>query len=89
MRLLTYTLADELGPEIRVNAIHPGLVDTAMVNEDVPILGTEAGEAYRETIPAKRFAEPEEIADAIAFLASPQAEYITGHVLRVDGGLGM
>lgn len=88
IRLLTYSLAAELGPEgIRVNAIHPGLVDTAMTTEDVPILGTDAGEGYRQTIPSRRFAEPEDIADAALYLASDMADYVNGESLVVDGGM--
>jgi len=88
IRLLTYALADELGPEgVRVNAIHPGLVETAMTTDDVPILGTETGEGYRQTIPSRRFADPEDIADAALYLASDMADYVNGESLVVDGGM--
>ena len=88
IRLLTYSLADELGPEgVRVNAIHPGLVETAMTTDDVPILGTEAGEGYLQTIPSRRFAQPEDIADAALYLASEMADYVNGESLVVDGGM--
>lgn len=86
---LTYSLADRFGSEgIRVNAIMPGLIDTAMTNEDVPIVGTERGDAYaRESIPMDRFGEPEEIADAALFLASDQSSYVNGESIVVDGGI--
>jgi hypothetical protein len=49
---MTYAVADALGPDgVRVNAIHPGLIETSMTTEDVPILGTETGDAYLETDP--------------------------------------
>ncbi|WP_433630453.1 SDR family oxidoreductase [Halomicrococcus sp. NG-SE-24] len=88
VRLLTYSLAAELGPEgVRVNAIHPGLIDTAMTTEDVPILGTEAGEGYMQTIPSRRFGQPEDVADAALYLASDMADYVNGESLVVDGGM--
>jgi len=88
VRLLTYALADELGPEgVRVNAIHPGIIDTAMTAEDVPLVGGETGEALVEEIPGGRFGEPEDVADAALYLASDLAEYVTGESLVVDGGL--
>ncbi|MFT4881279.1 MAG: NAD(P)-dependent dehydrogenase (short-subunit alcohol dehydrogenase family) [Natronomonas sp.] len=88
VRLLTYSTADALGPEgIRVNAIHPGVIETAMTTEDVPIVGTEGGEAYLETIPSRRFGEPKDVADAALFLASDLSSYVNGESLVVDGGL--
>jgi len=85
---LTYALADRLGGEgIRVNAVMPGVVDTAMTTEDAPIVGTEAGEAYaRRSVPMGRFGAPEEVADAVLFLASDRASYVNGEALVVDGG---
>jgi NAD(P)-dependent dehydrogenase (short-subunit alcohol dehydrogenase family) len=88
VRLLTYALASELGPEgIRVNAIHPGLIETKMTTEDVPILGTEAGDEYMQTIPSRRAGQPEDVADAALFLASDMADYVNGESLVVDGGM--
>lgn len=88
IRLLTYSTADAVGPDgIRVNAIHPGVIETAMTTEDVPIVGTEEGDAYLETIPSRRFGEPEDVADAALFLASDLSSYVNGESLVVDGGM--
>ncbi|MDB9250451.1 SDR family oxidoreductase [Halorubrum ezzemoulense] len=88
VRLMTYALADELGPEnIRVNAIHPGAIETAMLKEDVEIVGTEAEEGYRQTIPLRRLGQPEDVADAALYLASDLASYVSGESLYVDGGM--
>jgi len=81
---LTKQQAVELGNlGIRVNAIAPGPVDTAMAKA----VHTPAIRAsYHDTIPLARYGTPEEIAAAIGFLCSPQAAYINGQVLAVDGG---
>jgi len=80
---LTKTLALELGPEgIRVNAVAPGWVETRMTET----FDERTREQIVDLNPLGRFAEPEEIADAVAFLVSPAADYINGHELRVDGG---
>ncbi len=81
---LTRQQAVELGNlGIRVNAIAPGPVDTAMAKA----VHTPAIRAsYHDTIPLGRYGTPEEIAAAIGFLCSPQAAYINGQVLAVDGG---
>ncbi|WP_435096021.1 SDR family oxidoreductase [Halarchaeum sp. P4] len=88
VRLLTYALAAELGPEgIRVNAIHPGIIQTEMTSEDVPLTGGETGAEFRETIPSRRFGRPDDVADAALYLASDMASYVNGESLVVDGGL--
>lgn len=87
VKLLTYSLADALGSEnIRVNAIHPGVTDTAMVNEDVPLIGTQSGEEYRESIPLGRFGQPQDVANVALFLASDLSGFVNGESIVVDGG---
>ncbi len=87
VRLLTYALADELGPfGIRVNNVNPGIMRTLMNVEDDPVIGTETGEGYLDMIPARRWGEPEEVADTCLYLASDLSSYFTGTSLIVDGG---
>lgn len=79
---LTHNLAKYYAPYIRVNAVAPGWVDTDMnKNLSLDYIKKECEDIY-----LKRFGKPEEIAKAIYFLASDNANYITGEVLRVDGG---
>ena len=70
---------------IRVNAVAPGFVRTAMTDALAP----EVKEKALENAALKRFAEAEDIAKAVLFLASEDASYITGHILSVNGGLYM
>lgn len=80
---LTKSLALELGREgVRVNAVAPGWVNTRMTEK----FSEETHDQIKSNNPLGRYAEPEEIADAVAFLASPAADYVNGHELRVDGG---
>ncbi|GGL44722.1 beta-ketoacyl-ACP reductase [Halarchaeum grantii] len=80
---LTKSLALELGREgVRVNAVAPGWVDTRMVEG----FSERTKEQIRDLNPFDRFAQPEEIADAVTFLATPASDYVNGHELRVDGG---
>jgi len=81
---LTKSLAREVASRgITVNAVAPGFVETDMT----AALSEEQRAFYTNVIPAGRVARPEEVAAAVAFLASPEAGYITGHVLHVNGGL--
>lgn len=83
---LARSIARELGGRgITANVVAPGFIETEMTSA----LPQERQDAYRAAIPAGRFARPEEVADAVSFLASPEAAYINGAVLPVDGGLGM
>lgn len=81
---LTRALAAELAPKnITVNAVAPGMIETEMSREVREL----AGDKILPYIMLNRYGRPEDIAAAVAFLASPDADYITGEVLRVDGGL--
>jgi len=83
MVALTRQLAIEYGPEVRVNAVLPGAILTRVWDEATP----ESTEATIARTAAKRMGEPEEVAAAVAFLASADASYITGTALLVDGGM--
>ena len=82
---LTKAAAIEAGPSnVRVNAVAPGPIDTVMLDR---IAGSaERIAAVAATIPAGRIGTPEEVADAIVFLASERASYISGQILGVNGG---
>ncbi len=88
------TLASELGEYgITVNNILPGFINTArienLINNKAEVSGNSKAEirkSMEDSIPAKRFGEPQEIADYAAFLCSPSGAYINGTSLRVDGG---
>ena len=71
---------------IRVNAVAPGLVRTVL-GEQVAALHPDAEAAILAAVPQGRWCEPEEIAEAVIFLCSPQAVHVTGQVLAIDGGL--
>lgn len=85
----TRAVAQEAGPYgVRANAVCPGFVDTPLT--DAYFAGSDDPEQAREQMeqqyPLRRLGEPEEVADAVAFLLSDSASYITGHDLVVDGG---
>ncbi|HNZ28061.1 MAG TPA: 3-oxoacyl-[acyl-carrier-protein] reductase [Spirochaetota bacterium] len=81
---LTKTLASEVAKRnITVNAVAPGFIDTDMTKA----VADKAREEFLSLIPMNKAGQPEDIAEAVAFLASDRAKYITGQVLVVDGGL--
>lgn len=81
---LTRTVAKELaGRSITVNAVAPGFIATEMT----AVLTEEIKAEIKKQVPLGRMGDPQDIADAVLFLASPAASFITGHVLTVDGGL--
>jgi 3-oxoacyl-[acyl-carrier protein] reductase len=69
---------------IRVNGVAPGVVDTPIAA--LVIHDPELAPQYLRTIPLRRFGQPEDVANAVAFLASPQSAYITGQTIVIDGG---
>lgn len=82
---LARALAAELGAKgITSNALSPGFFAT---ETNAKLIASPHGEAQRERCPAKRWADPSEIAGAALFLASPAASYVNGHTLTVDGGV--
>jgi 3-oxoacyl-[acyl-carrier protein] reductase len=81
---LTRTVAKELAPRnIQVNAIAPGYIETEMTRE----LPEKARAAFLENIPLRRGGTPEDVAHLVCFLASAEADYITGQCITIDGGL--
>ena len=81
---LTKTTAKELGSRnIRCNAVAPGFIQSKMTD----VLSDEVKKAYMDTIPLKRFGTALDIAKCVAFLVSPEAEYITGQIISVNGGM--
>lgn len=83
--LLAASLADALGPEgIRVNAVCPGLINTSLV-QNTPVVAAAVGQMSQRT-PLRRLGEPREVGDAVAWLASDYASFVTGVSLPVDGG---
>jgi 3-oxoacyl-[acyl-carrier protein] reductase len=79
---VTRSLAKELAPTVRVNCVAPGIVASDMT-ESAP---ADFVEQHRKETPLQRIGTPEDVAQAVAFLVSVKASFITGHVLIVDGG---
>jgi cyclopentanol dehydrogenase len=75
------------GDNIRVNSIHPGYVETPMLENEFSLLPPDAREVSLAMIPLHRFATPKEISTLVAFLASDDASYITGAEIVIDGGV--
>jgi 2-hydroxycyclohexanecarboxyl-CoA dehydrogenase len=89
---LTKTLARELAAKnIRLNVVCPGLTETGMLESFMQGAGNpeKLREAYRRAIPIGRLGKPDDIAGAVLFLASDDADFITGQTISVSGGLTM
>jgi 3-oxoacyl-[acyl-carrier protein] reductase len=83
---LTRAMAKELAARnVRVNAVAPGMIETDMSQ----VIRGIAGDQIKKAIPLKKIGQAEEVAAAVAFLASDDASYITGQILLVDGGLSL
>ena len=72
---------------VRVNSVHPGFVESRMLTDIVHRLGAPDTSPFADTVPLKRLATVDDIARAVAFLASDESSYMTGHAMVVDGGL--
>jgi len=83
---ITASAALEYGPSIRVNAVAPGMIRTALTAPLLSLLPHEQ-ERYERTTPVGRIGEPEDIADVVVFLCSDMARFITGQTVVVDGGM--
>lgn len=83
---LTKTIAKEYaGRGIRANAVAPGFIQTAMTD----VLSDEVKDQMKSAIPLRQFGTPEDVTNAVIFLASPESDYITGQVIHVNGGMYM
>lgn len=83
---LTKSVAKELAARgVTANAVAPGYIGTDMTS----VLSDKVKESMQAQIPAKRIGTPDDVADVVAFLCSDEARYVTGEVIRVDGGLAM
>ncbi len=83
---LTRAMAKEFAPRsVRVNAVAPGLIDTDLSKAVRGLIG----DRVKDIIPMKRIGTPDDVANVVTFLASDEAAYVTGQVLRVDGGFGL
>jgi len=83
---LTKSAAKELAARnITVNAVAPGYIETAMTKN----LSDNVKNAFMNLIPLKRAGQPEDVANVVSFLVSPAADYITGQIIHIDGGMVM
>jgi NAD(P)-dependent dehydrogenase (short-subunit alcohol dehydrogenase family) len=85
---LSRTAALEAAPHgVRVNSVHPGFIESRMLTDIVHRLGATDASPFAETVPLKRLGTVDDVARAVAFLASDDSSYMTGHAMVVDGGL--
>ncbi len=84
---LTKCRARIFAPKVRVNAVAPGVIENTRWNADNPNFNMQTYQAGANNVPLKRLGEPEDIAEAVYYLASENASYITGPILPVEGGM--
>lgn len=85
---LSRTAALEAAPfGVRVNSVHPGFIESRMLTDIIHRLGAPDTSAFSSTVPLQRLGSVDEIAKAVAFLASDESSYMTGHAMVLDGGL--
>lgn len=85
---LSRTAALEAAPfGVRVNSVHPGFIESRMLSDIVHRLGAPDTSPFADTVPLKRLGTVDEIAQAVAFMASGESSYMTGHAMVLDGGL--
>lgn len=81
---LSKSVAKELGPRnVCCNVVAPGIIDTEMIN------GLNLEEKYKDTISLRRIGTADDVANVVLFLASPESDYVTGEVIKVDGNLAI
>jgi NAD(P)-dependent dehydrogenase (short-subunit alcohol dehydrogenase family) len=86
--MMTKSMAATYGPHnIRINSIHPGYIQTPMLDAELAMLPPGSAEAAKAAVPLRRFAPPREVSNAVLFLASDEASYISGAEIVIDGGL--
>jgi NAD(P)-dependent dehydrogenase (short-subunit alcohol dehydrogenase family) len=85
---MTKSMAFTYGPEgIRCNSIHPGYIQTPMLDEELSALPETSVTTIQEQIPLRRFARAEEVSEVVVFLASDRSSYVSGAEIVIDGGL--
>jgi len=85
LNALTRLMAAELAPKIRVNAVLPGAIETDALRGWLSAMDPDVRETMHRNTPMRRNGEPDDIADAVLYLCSPAASFVTGELLRVDG----
>jgi 3-oxoacyl-[acyl-carrier protein] reductase len=89
LMIMTQCLALELAPKIRVNTVVPGLVETGETTTRLRLGDPDVRSGYEQSIPLGRLSRPDDVADAVMLLLSPEARFITGQKMVADGGRNM